>query len=201
MSGFSNVVSSILPWLSAAVAGGPVGVATLAVGKIAAAIGLPETAAPAEVQAKLNTLSPDQLLALQKYEMDFKKEMQDRGYKNQELLAQLDLGAIEAVNATMRVELENSDKESWYQKAWRPACGFAVAIGSFAGVLGTIILLILGIFYGKPEAINAIPQLAMAIAAILAVPGAAVGIAAWNRGVMQIEEVRGKAAAAAAKKE
>jgi hypothetical protein len=173
----------------------------MAVGKIAAAIGLPETAAPAEVQAKLNGMSPDQLLALQKYELDFKKEMQARGYKNQELLAQLDLAAIESVNATIRVELENSHKEAWYQKAWRPACGFAVALGSFSGVVGTIILLILGIFYGKPEAIAAIPQLAMAIAAILAVPGAAVGITAWKRGDMQIEETRGKIAASAATKE
>jgi hypothetical protein len=83
-----------------------------------------------------------------------------------------DSADINTVNETMRVELQNALNETWYQKGWRPANGFAVALGSFCGVIGACWLCYLAIARKAPTALNAIPQLATSIALILGVPGA-----------------------------
>jgi len=97
---------------------------------------------------------------------------------------------IATVNATMQAELVNSANESWYQKAWRPANGFAVAAASFLAVV-----FVCALFYQAltssmggnsiAQVVNIIPSLATSIAMILGVPGTAVGIAAWHRGVQK----------------
>lgn len=96
-----------------------------------------------------------------------------------------DTAELSAVNETMREELRNSANETWYQKGWRPANGFCVAFGSFISVIFTCYLFYLAIIMKDLTALNAVPQLATAIALILAVPGAAVGITAWHRGQKQ----------------
>lgn len=183
-----DLVKSTLPWLTAAL-NGPVGVATLAAGKIAEHLGIGEKTVDA-VKVAIAGATPEQLLGMKKLENDFSLEMTKAGYANAEALAVIDLHQIEAVNQTIRSEIENSEKEAWYQKMWRPACGFSVAIGSFAGVLSTCYLAYKGIILKDAGAVNAIPALAAAIAAILAVPGAAVGIAAWHRGMLQREQAQ-----------
>jgi hypothetical protein len=104
-----------------------------------------------------------------------------------------DTADMQIVNDTFTQELQNSANEAWYQKAWRPANGFCVALGSFVGVIGVTWLMFEAIGHGNTNALLAVPQLATAIAMILAVPGAAVGIAAWKRGSAQIEEIKNKA--------
>jgi roadblock/LC7 domain-containing protein len=89
---------------------------------------------------------------------------------------------LATVNATMVAEINNSANEAWYQKAWRPANGFCVAAGSFVGVVATCLLFYQAIIAKDVTALNAMPQLATALALILGVPGAAVGIASWHRG-------------------
>lgn len=118
-------------------------------------------------------------------ELTTKAEIADR---------QADSADIASVNATMIAELQNSANEDRVQRWWRPFNGYVVGAGSFISVVGVLVL-----FYAaltRPElgmnvatVINVIPQLAMAVATILAVPGAAVGITAWHRGVKQRMEV------------
>jgi roadblock/LC7 domain-containing protein len=98
---------------------------------------------------------------------------------------------IAVVNTTMQEEDKASASEAWYQKAWRPANGFSVALGSFASVIAVCYLFYRAIVDKDVTALSVIPSLATAIATILAVPGAAVGIAAWHRGKMQIAQVTG----------
>ena len=106
---------------------------------------------------------------------------------------------IATVNATMQEESKNSSSEAWYQKAWRPANGFSVALGSFASVIAICYLFFQAIVEKDITALSVIPSLATAIATILAVPGAAVGIAAWHRGKMQIAQVANAASPPASK--
>lgn len=186
----SSVANAVLPWLTAALSGGPVGVAAMAATKIASAIGLDSSSTVEQVKNALTGMSPADVIKLKTVEQEFQKEMQELGYKNEQFLANVDLEAIKTVNATMQVELLNSANEAWYQKAWRPANGFAVAAGSYTGVVFTCILFSQAIYYKDLTALNAIPQLAMALAAILAVPGAAVGITAWKRSVEKLEKLK-----------
>ena len=106
---------------------------------------------------------------------------------------------IATVNATMLEESKNSSSEAWYQKAWRPANGFSVALGSFASVVAVCYLFFRAIVEKDITALSVIPSLATAIATILAVPGAAVGIAAWHRGKMQIAQATNAASPPASK--
>lgn len=89
------------------------------------------------------------------------------------------------VNQTMIEELRNSQNETWYQKGWRPANGFCVALGSFVSVVAMCWLMYEAIIGKDITALNAIPALATSIGLILAVPGAAVGITSWHRGMQQ----------------
>ncbi len=116
----------------------------------------------------------------------------------EEIRIQADTAGIQAVNETMRAEISSAPGQAWYQKAWRPANGFAVAIGSVLSIVFVCYLFykaltssILGV--NVIAVINTLPAFAAAIAAILAIPGAAVGIAAWHRGKLQrIQEGEGK---------
>jgi hypothetical protein len=102
-----------------------------------------------------------------------------------------DSADIATVNETMRTEITHSKDETWYQKAWRPANGFAVALGSFCAVLGVVYLFYYALkkfgIGGLGMVVGNIPALAGAIAMILGVPGAAVGISAYQRGKQKRE--------------
>ena len=190
MSVFSDVIENLTPWLGAAITGGPVGLATLAAGKIASAVGLGDSSIKSVTDfLSSGSMTPEQKLALQNSEQDFKTKMTDLGFQHEKDMVLADVASLQAVNLTMQTELANSANETWYQKAWRPANGFCVAIGSFVGVVASCFLFGYAIIYKDSNAINAIPQLATSLSLILAVPGAAVGIAAWHRGKQQREEV------------
>lgn len=187
-----SALGDIAPWINAGLNGGPVGVGMLAVSKLAAALGLSTNQTPDSLKTAISDmqLTGDQQIALEKADNDFEFQMKAAGYKNIEALQKMDLDQIATINATMVTELQNSDKEQWYQKAWRPVCGFAVAAGSFMGVMVCGLLFWRAIIDKDPTALNAIPGLATSMAMILGVPGAAVGIAAWHRGVAQVQEVK-----------
>ena len=190
MSIFSDIIEEVAPWLGAAITGGPVGLATLAAGKIAEAIGLGDSSIKAVTAAlSAGNLTPEQKLALQNSEQDFKSRMVELGFQHEKDMVLADVSALIAVNATMQAEANNNANEEWYQKAWRPLNGFCVAIGSFVGVVASCVLFAFGIYAKDPNAISAIPQLAASLSMILAIPGAAVGITAWHRGKLQREEI------------
>lgn len=155
---------------------------------LASAIGAP-SAKPEDILAKL-TQSADAVEKAREFELTNQKEMLALQLNYELEMRKADTADLATVNETMRAELANATAEAWYQKAWRPANGFAVALGSLCGVIGACLLFYRAIVQRDATALNAIPQLATSLALILGVPGAAVGIAAWHRGKMQREEVK-----------
>ena len=103
--------------------------------------------------------------------------------------AKIDADSQAVVNTTMVAEAANSANENWFQKCWRPFNGYIVGLGSLVAVTFSCYLFYLGIFTKDTIAISTVPQLAMSVATILAVPGAAVGITAWTRGKAQIAQI------------
>lgn len=187
---FNDVLKTVAPWLTTALTSGPVGVAVMAASKIAGALGLGDaTVAGVKDALSTITLSGEQRLALQKEEHDFQLAMKRLGYDELKTLEENDTSRLIAVNQTMQKELDNSANESWYQKGWRPFNGFIVGFGSLIGVCYTCYLMDQAIRLKVPEALAAIPNVAIALTTILAVPGAAVGITAWHRGKLQREQV------------
>lgn len=187
-----SALGEIAPWINAGINGGPVGVGMLAASKLAGVLGLSTDQTPDSLKAAISNmkLTGDQQIALEKADNDFELQMRQAGYQNIQTLRKMDLDQIATINATMVVELQNSDKEAWYQKSWRPFCGFSVGAGSFMGVVVCGLLFWRAIIDKDPTALTAIPGLATSMAMILGIPGAAVGIAAWHRGVAQVEEAK-----------
>ncbi len=190
----SDGLSAIAPWLVTALTSGPVGVAGLAATKLAGALGLTDSSIDSVKTALDSTsgVTAAEWSAIVAAENEFKLAAQKLGYEHEEALCAQDIEQLKLVNETIRTELVNSATEAWYQKSWRPACGYAVAIGSLLGVVFSGILAFMAVFGNKPEALQVIPALASAFALILGVPGAAVGIAAWHRGMMQRNAAGGK---------
>lgn len=146
----------------------------------------------ADPQAILNSLtaSAEAAAKAKQFELQHQETMMKMQLDYEVQMRQADSTDIGAVNETMRAEYSNSATEAWYQKAWRPANGFAVAIGSLASVLYAGYLFYIGTAMHDPSAISMVPTLATSVATILAVPGAAVGIAAWHRGKQKIVEAQ-----------
>ena len=183
---WESIFKGVAPWLTTALTSGPVGLAVMAAGQIAKALGLGDATVDGVKDALSNiTLSGEQRLALQKEDHDFQAAMKKLGIEELQTLVNADVDIIKAVNATMQAESANSDKENWWQKGWRPFNGYIVGLGSLIGVLYTCYLMDMAIRLKIPEALAAIPNVAIALTTILAVPGAAVGITAWHRGKMQ----------------
>lgn len=110
----------------------------------------------------------------------------NRAIELEKLSSSVDIAEIEAdkaqiseVNNTMRAE---SVSEHWPQWSWRPAIGYSFAIGFLACVIFSCILGYQSILGGKPEAIGMIPTFVSAMAALFAIPGTILGVAAHHRG-------------------
>lgn len=180
----SSAISDVIPWLTTALTGGPVGLAAKAAVTIANSLGLsdPTVNGVTTALSSLTMTSADKV-ALQTAENNFQLAMKQAGYTNQQVLAKYDLDEIAAINVTIQAELANSQKETWLQKSWRPLNGLTVAAGSFIATCAACFLFWRAIVDKDSTALTIIPQLASSIAIILAVPGAAVGITAWHKGV------------------
>lgn len=173
-----------LPLLGAALpipGGAALGVA------LAAKIGSPSSN-PADILSTLQG-DPKAVEAAREFEMTHEETILRLTTQHEVDMRKQDSADIATVNATMQAEAANSDKEVWYQKAWRPANGFSIALSSFVSVVFICILFYRALSGSGPnvaQVIAIIPQLATAIATILAVPGAAVGIASWWRGKQKV---------------
>ena len=76
----------------------------------------------------------------------------------------------------------SEDTETWYQQAWRPACGFALAASTVFGTVGSVFLAALGIIYKDPTALSTITGLITGLAALFVPAGSISGIASYYRG-------------------
>ena len=194
-----GVLSAVAPWLTAAATGGPIGLAAKAVSSIAGVLGVSPTDTTAISTILGGGMTPDQKLALEQAENTFKLQMLAAGYADKEAMAKMDLDQIAAVNATMASELSNSDKETWLQKSWRPLCGLSVAGGSFVVTCLSCLIFYKAVIEGQTAALTMLPQLATSVALVLSVPGAAVGIIAWHKGVSDVQGAIAAAGGAASK--
>ncbi|MCX5818992.1 MAG: 3TM-type holin [Deltaproteobacteria bacterium] len=191
-----DVFADYAPGLSKVLAvtgvGIPAAAGVAALGSIAKAFGLGSDAKPEEI---LDAVSADPEIKLKAMiaENNFKLHMREIEFQEFKTATEATTAQLQTVNATMQAELANSDKEAWYQKAWRPANGFAVAAGSLTSVwfvcyLFYKVLVTVSLAAAVSTILNVLPQLAIAISTLLAIPGAAVGIAAWHRGQQKREE-------------
>lgn len=151
-----------------------------------------KSADPQDILTALSA-NADALQKAKQFELDNQKQLTQMAYDFEIAQRKQDSADIAVVNQTMQTEATSSASEAWYQKAWRPANGFAVALGSFLSVLATCWLFYLGLVQHDMTALNIVPQLASSVALILGVPGAAVGIAAWHRGVQKVAQVTSQA--------
>jgi hypothetical protein len=180
-----EIIKNVLPTAATLLAGPFAGIA---VKFLAGKLGASEETQDAVTKAITAVAeTPEGKLQLAKLDADLKTHLADIGLQESALATE----EVEAVNQTMRVELTSSKDEAWYQKAWRPANGFSLALGSFAAVIFTCYLFYRAIAAKDATALTMLPQLAISITAILAVPGAAVGVASWKRGQQKIEELKG----------
>lgn len=184
---WKSTLSAVAPWIATTL-GGPL--AGQAVTALEGALGLSAGSGEEAIAQKIASATPADLLALKAADNKHAEIMKQLGYDSVVAIAKLESADLATVNQTLQIELQNSDKEAWYQKAWRPANGFCVAVGSFLGVLAVCYLFYLALVQKDIAALNVIPSLATSLTMILAVPGAAVGIAAWHRGVAQVEEAK-----------
>lgn len=108
-------------------------------------------------------------------------------------LAQMgaDAQALQAVNTTMQQEAISSEHENNFQKGWRAFNGYVVGLGSLIGVVFTCYLFYLAVIGHDTTAMSALPQLITALAWLLGIPGAAVGIKAWHDGKAIVEKAKG----------
>lgn len=153
-----------------------------AIALVANALGLGSSATPEQVATAIG--NPDNVLKL--------KELQD---KHEETLAKMaydaENAAIESVNKTMQAEAAAAANENWWQKGWRPFNGYVIGVASFVSVVGVFYLAYLALAGKDPAALNILPSIVTSIAMVLAIPGAAVGITAWHRGLLQREQAKG----------
>lgn len=183
-----TAIGTIAPWIAGTLGTPAAGVAVQA---LCTVFGLnASSATPDNLAAAIAGASPQQLADLRAAELKHIETMKEMGYSFQTELRRADSADIASVNSTMTAEANNSAAEAWYQKAWRPFNGFVVGIGSLFATVAVCVLAYGAITDHDIAALNAVPVLAGAIAMILGVPGAAVGIAAWHRGVMQVEQIK-----------
>ena len=170
-------VADIAPNLGALL-GGPVGAGVGVASKlISMALGCDNT--PDAVEQAL-AVNPDAAVKLREIEKDEKLGIAQLAQQLQVAQIASDTSVIQAVNTTMQEEAKAGKLA-----AWREFCGFVVGINSIMGTAAACLLFWRALNV-SPEAIGVavsqIPLLAGAIAAITAIPGAAVGIVVWHQG-------------------
>lgn len=102
-------------------------------------------------------------------------------------LAQEDTKRLAEINATMRAEAQS---EHWPQWSWRPYWGFASGTAFLCVAVLCCWLGYLAVTARDMTALNMIPQLVSAFAALFAIPGAILGVTAWQRGKEKIEKIK-----------
>jgi len=187
---FSEVVTKSLPWIAAAASGNVPALVIMAARAAGEALGTEIEATPEAISTAVSGATPDQMLKLKQADQDFAYRMREMGVRELTDLAKSDAAMVESVNATMRAEAAAPrTPEDWWQTGWRPFNGYVLGLASFVTVCGVLWISAQAIEARDFTAINAIPAIVAAIAMVLAIPGAAVGITAWHRGLMKRSEV------------
>lgn len=126
---WKKLVGTVAPWIATALGGPLAGAATKAV---AAALGLDGDASSDEVQAKIAGANPDQLLALKNADHDFQLQMEQLGFKNLEMLKQLD---VENTKSAREMQMQTLSKIPAVLATIITIGFFAILIGMMSGNL------------------------------------------------------------------
>jgi len=163
---------------------GPAGLLfTAGLSAVSAAIFGHPNASESEISAAIEKgLPPEAIVALQGQEHNFRVQMRQLNTAAEANRLAAETQQIQAVNQTMQVETKS---EHWAQWSWRPFNGFILGLGTIEALSALSYLAYRGIVMKDPAALGMIPALAAAFIGILGVPGAAVGIASWHRGVLK----------------
>ena len=161
---------------------------------LASAIGS-KSANPQDILDML-TSSAEAVEKAKQFELTHQETMLKLQLDNDAAMRAADSADLATVNATMQAEAANSANENWFQKGWRPFNGYVVGLASFVAVVFVCVLFYQAMSNPNGSSIASvcaqIPALAFAIAAILGVPGAAVGITAWHKGMLQRNQAQGQ---------
>jgi hypothetical protein len=183
-SDIASTIGKVAPVIGTLV-GGPAGAAIG--GLVSMALGVENT--PAAVQAAIAT-DPDAALKLQQLQLDHAKDMQTLVVQaeSNRLTAETqqraaDSADLVSVNTTMQAE--SAAHVGGFNNSWRAMCGYVVAFSSALCVIAVCVLFGVALITHQTAALTVIPELASAIALILTIPGAAVGITAWHAGRAQ----------------
>lgn len=87
-----------------------------------------------------------------------------------------------AVNVTMQAE---SKSEQWPQYSWRPFWGFVSGLAFLIVVSFCCFLGYKAVIGGDTDALEMIPKLVTAFAALFTIAGAILGVTAWHRGLQK----------------
>lgn len=178
----ASKVSDAAPLLGGLL-GGPAG-ATVG-GWIAKAFGT-ATGSPDQV---LDAMNKDAEWSFKLKELETNKELEIEKLQQQVVMQELvdQLETIKSVNATMQVE---SASEKWWVSGWRPFIGFVFG-GAFAYFTGFVCyLMYLGIINKDAGALAAVPQLIGTATTLFGIPGAILGVTAWGRNKLKVEQLK-----------
>jgi hypothetical protein len=200
MMDFSSILAGVAPFLEevaptiASLVGGPLaGDAVTALEKVC---GLqPGTATAATLSTAVQQLTGDQIVALKQADNALAIRKLELEHGDTLASIQQDLQQVQAVNATMQAEAQAraaaataGKPESWWITGWRPACGWVIAVASLMLVAGVLVLTYMAIVDHDATAMNAIAGVVFSVTSALAIPGAAAGITAWHRGMLQRQQ-------------
>ena len=169
-----KVVGKIAPLLGSAL--GPLG--TVAGTLVSAALGVENK--PDEILEAIKT-NPEAALKLKEIESNNEVELQKAILLAESAKIAEQTKQIIAVNATMQAEVSHGG----FSGFWRPFWG--VVSGTAFGVVAVFVCFLgyQAVLGGKPEALNMIPQLVTSMSLLFAIPGAILGVSAYQRGKMQ----------------
>lgn len=167
-------VADAAPLLGGAI-GGPGGAALG--GMIASAFG-GDPNDPEDLMSKVQA-DPQAAVKLREIELHHKARLEEIAVQRAINLEAEDTKRIQAVNETMRAEAKS---EHWMQWAWRPTCGFSLALGFVLLVVLIGWMSLSAISENRPELFSHIPGIVSAFTLLFGSMAAVVGVTAWHRG-------------------
>lgn len=183
----TNAVKKYAPVLGAAI-GGPVGGAVGgAISLIASAFGVGSDS-PDEIYNAIQA-DPQAALKLKEIEAGNKIELQRIVMLREQNQLAADTQRILAINATMQAE---SKSEHWPQWGWRPYWGFISGTAFLAVCVLICSLAWKAVTNADSASVGMIPIIIGAFTALFAIPGSLLGITAWGRNKLKIEEMANK---------
>ncbi|MDE1174506.1 MAG: 3TM-type holin [Parvibaculaceae bacterium] len=185
-----TIAGDAVPLLTNVLTGNVPGAAASVAGLIAKAFGT-EDASP-DALAQIISSDPQAAFKLAQLESNERITLAQLNAQTEQARIAAETTSIAAVNQTMQAEAVASANENWWQTGWRPFNGYVVGLASLLSVIAVFALAGIAIVLKDQTALNAIPVITTAVTTVLVIPGAAVGITAWHKGVLQREEVKSR---------